>query len=47
MPQNYLLDSLQMRRADLGADMRFDVPPAPPARPERGAEAPLPEEVTV
>jgi hypothetical protein len=46
MPQNYLLDTLLMRRADLGADMQFGVPPAPPARPDRGAEAALPEEVT-
>jgi cation diffusion facilitator CzcD-associated flavoprotein CzcO len=45
MPQNYPLDSLQMRRADLGADMRFGVPPTPRPRPDRGAEARVPEEV--
>jgi monooxygenase len=31
VPQNYLVDSLQMRRADLAVDMRFDVPPVPAA----------------
>jgi monooxygenase len=45
MPQNYVLDSVQMRRADLGADMQFGVAP-PPSRPgRRRAEARVREEV--
>jgi cation diffusion facilitator CzcD-associated flavoprotein CzcO len=45
MPQNYVLDRLQMRRADPAADMRFGVPPTPRSRAARDDEARLPEEV--